>query len=102
MRCEEATTAPAILIGKRKLRIDEEDTATYTVKLGKLPSGDVTVTVGGTSGTDLTVTPASFMLTTSTWSTGQTVTVTAGNDDDTARDTATLTHSASGGGYVNR
>ena len=100
VRCEEATTAPAILIGKRKLKIDEEDSATYTVKLGKLPTGNVTVTVGGITGTDLTVTPASFMLTTSTWSTGQTVTVTAGDDADTTRDTATLTHSASGGGYV--
>ena len=101
MRCTEATTAAGVLIGKRKLRIDEQDTtgATYSVKLGKLPSASVTVTVGGHSGTDLTVTPTTLTFTTSNWETAQDVTVTAGNDSDTTQDTATLTHSAAGGGY---
>ena len=34
------------------------------------------------------------------WNTAQTVTVKAGQDDDAANDTATLTHTASGGDYV--
>ena len=33
------------------------------------------------------------------WNTPRTVTVTAGRDDDSADDAATLVHSASGGGY---
>ena len=101
VRCTEATEAAAVLIGKRRLMIDEQDTtgATYTVKLGKVPSADVTVTIGGTTGTDITADPASLTFTTSNWSTAQTVTVTAGDDMDTTRDTATLTHSAAGGGY---
>ncbi|MDE0332202.1 MAG: fibronectin type III domain-containing protein, partial [Nitrospinae bacterium] len=101
MRCTEATTAAGVLIGKRKLRIDEQDTtgAKYSVKLGKVPSGNVTVTVGGHSGTDLTVNPATLNFTTSNWDDAQDVTVTAGNDSDTTQDTATLTHSATGGGY---
>ena len=35
------------------------------------------------------------------WDTAQTVTVKAGEDDDAANDTATLTHTASGGDYAN-
>ena len=35
------------------------------------------------------------------WDTAQTVTVKAGQDDDAANDTATLTHTASGGDYAN-
>ena len=34
------------------------------------------------------------------WATAQTVTVKAGHDDDTVGDTATLTHTASGGDYT--
>ena len=35
------------------------------------------------------------------WGTAQTVTVKAGQDDDASTDTATLTHTASGGDYAN-
>ena len=35
------------------------------------------------------------------WATAQTVTVKAGHDDDGSADTATLTHTASGGDYAN-
>ena len=38
--------------------------------------------------------------TTSNWNVAQTVTVTAGDDPDAADDTATLTHTANGGDYV--
>ena len=34
------------------------------------------------------------------WDVAQTVTVKAGQDDDAANDTATLTHTASGGDYA--
>ena len=37
--------------------------------------------------------------TTTSWSTLQSVTVSAGQDDDAVNDTATLTHTASGGDY---
>ncbi|MCY4429318.1 MAG: scavenger receptor cysteine-rich domain-containing protein, partial [Rhodospirillales bacterium] len=48
VRCTEATSEASVLISMRALKIDEQDTtgATYTVKLGKVPSADVTVTVG--------------------------------------------------------
>ncbi|MDE0102835.1 MAG: hypothetical protein OXN89_10690, partial [Bryobacterales bacterium] len=59
----------------------------------------VTVAISGHSGTDLTLDTASLTFSTSTWDTAQTVTVSAGQDDDTSNDSATLTHTASGGGY---
>ena len=67
--------------------------------LATQPSGDVTVTIGGTSGTDLGVDNSSLTFTTSGWSTVQTVTVSAGQDDDVSEDSATLTHTATGGDY---
>ena len=73
--------------------------ATYTMKLDGQPTGTVTVTV--TSSTSAaTVSPGSLTFTPSNWSTPQTVTVT-GVDDSSPGDSrsATITHSASGGGY---
>ena len=83
-------------IGRSALTVTEEDTTgdTYTVVLGTQPTADVTVTVGGHAGTDVTPTPASLTFTTANWSTAQTVTVKAGNDADLTNDTVTLTHSA--------
>ena len=42
---------------------------------------------------------SSLTFTTSDWGTAQTVTVSAGEDDDASDDTATLTHTASGADY---
>ena len=52
------------------------------------------MTIGGTS-----VDESSLTFTTSDWGTAQTVTVSAGEDDDASDDTATLTHTASGADY---
>ena len=48
---------------------------------------------------DVTTRPATLTFTTASWGTAQRVTVRAASDGDTAADTATLTHTASGGGY---
>ena len=81
------------------LAVDEGDSAGYEVWLTKEPSGSVTVTVDGFSGTDVSVNSASLTFTTADWSTRQTVTVTAGQDDDIEPDEVTLTHTVAGGGY---
>ncbi len=73
---------------------------TLAVALAQMPSGLVTMTITGHSGTDLVLDKASLTFTTSSWSTAQTVMVTAGQDDDFANDTETLTLTASGGGYA--
>ena len=75
--------------------------SSYTVKLATQPSGEVTVTVSGHAGTDLTLDKTMLTFTVDNWDTAQTVTVEAGQDDDGSADTATLTHTASGGDYAN-
>ena len=78
--------------------------SSYTVKLATEPSGSVIVTISGHDGADLTLsgttlTNNQLTFTTTNWATAQTVTVKAGQDNDGANDTATLTHTASGGDY---
>ena len=78
--------------------VPEGGSATYTVVLDTAPTADVTITVAnrGQSGddSDLTVSPASLSFGASSWSTAQTVTVTAKQDSDVADGTATITHTA--------
>ena len=97
-----------LILSRTSLDVDEGDATgvSYTVELATQPTEEITVTVTGHSGTDLTLTGLSaanaLTFTTSNWFTGQTVTVTAGEDDDGVDDTATLTHTASGGGYAGK
>ena len=90
------TGAGVITVSPTALTVTEEDTTgdSYTVVLDSRPTADVTVTVAGHSGTDVTRTPGTLTFTTSNWDTVQTVTVTAGDDADTTDDSVTLTHSA--------
>ena len=78
-----------IVLTPTTLRVTEGGSTTYTVELSTQPSGQVTVTVGGASGTDLSVVNGgSLTFTASTWNTAQTVEVRAGQDDDGTRTTA--------------
>ena len=88
-------TAPGVSVLPTVLTVTEEDTAgaSYTVVLDSQPTADVTVTVAGHSGTEVTPTPTSLTFTTSNWESAQTITVTA-TDTVTMNDTVTLTHSA--------
>ncbi len=91
--------APGVTVSTTLLRVVEGDSGTYTLRLNRAPSSDVTITVTGASG-DVTVTGSPLTFTTSDWSMPQTVTVSAGTDADTMTDlNVTLNHSASGGGY---
>lgn len=92
---------PAIVVSEDALFVAEADTAgsTYDIVLERQPTSDVMVTVGGTQGTDVTVSPTALTYTTANWNRARTVTVTAAEDADAVDDTVTLTHSASGGGY---
>ena len=82
------TDTPGVTVIPTVLTVTEEDTAgaSYTVVLDSQPTADVTVTVAGHSGTEVTPTPTSLTFTTSNWGTAQTVTVTAGADADTEND----------------
>ncbi len=86
-----------LVVDPAAVTVAEGGSRTYTVKLATEPTGTVTVAIGGMSGTDLSVDETSLEFTASAWGTAQTVT--AGEDADGVNDTATLRHTASGGGY---
>ena len=97
-----------MVLSKQSLTVTEGDATgvRYTVKLAAQPSDTVTVTISGHEGADLTLsgttlTNNQLTFTTTNWGTAQTVTVKAGDDDNADDDTATLTHTASGGDYAN-
>ena len=88
-----------VRITPRALEVIEGGSEIYAVVLESEPAGTVTVTVGGAEG-DLTVSPDVLSFTTSDWSTRQTVTVSAAEDEDSTVDApVTLTHTVAGGGY---
>ena len=89
-----------VTVSKAALTVLEGASESYTVELDTQPTGDVTVTVGGTTNSDVSVSPASLTFTATTWSTPQTVTVAAATDTDAANDAVvTLTHAVSGADY---
>ena len=101
---ESDNDTPGITLSTTSLTVNENDDASYKVRLATEPSDSVTVSVArsttGTHDTDLSVkTGASLTFTTSNWNTDQTVTIEAGNDNDHTNGTATFDHTASGGGY---
>ena len=94
--------SPALALSKTELTVTEGDPSggAYTVALATLPSANVTVTVTGASGTDLTVSGPPLTFTRANWSEPQTVTVAAGHDHDALADASvTLTNTASGADY---
>ena len=97
---------PGLMIIPTSLNVSEGANATYTVQLATQPTGDVTVTVTGASGDVTMDTDANtsgdqgtLTFTTSNWDDAQTVTVTAGEDNDASNDVVTLTNTASGANY---
>ena len=96
-----------IVLSSTLLTVTEEDAsgASYTVALDTEPTVDVTVTISGQAGTDLTLegiklSNDALTFTPVNWNRPQTVTVKAAHDDDGVDETASLTHTASGGEYA--
>ena len=88
-----------LTISETSLEIEEGDSDTYTVVLDSEPAGSVTVTIGGFTGTDLTLDKTTLTFTTGNWDTAQTVQVTAGQDDDAIdEEVVNLTHAVSSTG----
>ena len=93
-------TAGIVLSEDPSLAVVEGSSADVTVALATRPTADVTVTVTGHSGTDLTLGSDRLTFTATDWAGAQTVTVSAGEDDDTADENVALTFTAAGGGYA--
>ena len=91
----------ALVLSRNVLTVREDESRTYTVRLGSQPTGPVTVALSttGTDAAEITVRPANLVFTQRSWNSPMTVTVSAAKDADDADDTATIGHSASGGGY---
>ena len=93
-----------------RVTVPEGSTASYKVKLKSQPTGNVTVTVARKSGGDTNLTvdtdpnttgnQNTLTFTTTDWSTDQTVTLQAAEDNDNAHGSAVFTHTASGADYT--
>ena len=95
-----------IVLSPTVLPVGEGGSESYTVRLATEPTVDVTVTISGHAGTNLTLTGNrlngdALTFTPDNWSSPQTVTVAAGHDLDGVNDNETLTHTAGGGEYAN-
>ena len=86
-------------LSAKKLNVNEEGSATYTVALATVPSGAVTVMPTVTDNSDVTISPPSLDFTVTDWNVAQTVTVSAAEDADGDNETATIEHRASGADY---
>ena len=89
-----------VTVKPTELTIAEGESEPYTVELTTEPTGDVTVSVQVPAGTDVSVDKPTLTFTSTTWTTAQTVTVSADDDADALTDgKVTLTHTVSGGDY---
>ena len=85
-----------VTVSETSLDIEEGDFDTYTVVLDTEPAGNVTVTIGGITNTDLVLDKTTLTFTSGNWDTAQTVKVTAGQDDDAVdEDVVNITHTVS-------
>ena len=104
---EQDNDTKAFTVNRTAATVPEGGTANYTLKLATLPTGSVTVTVhkaaSPTPDANLTASTGNsddkLTFTTSNWSTAQTVTLSAAEDDDGENGQAAFTHTATGGGY---
>ena len=82
---------PGVTVSETTLTVAEGGSATYTVLLDTEAASDVVISVSSDN-TDVTVSPATLTFTTANWSTAQTVTVRAAQDDDAVNDKAAISH----------
>ena len=90
---------PGVTVDPTVLTIPEGNSDSYTVVLQLQPTEEVTVAVTVPVGSDASVDPERLTFTEDNWDDSQTLTVTTRADVDDADDTATLSHTVSGGNY---
>ncbi|MYG67904.1 MAG: hypothetical protein F4206_14435, partial [Gammaproteobacteria bacterium] len=90
---------PGLMVTPAALAVPEGGEASYTVSLATQPTDTVAVHIVGHGGTDLTLDRETLTFGTTDWNDPQTVTVSAGQDDDSSDDTVTLALSAMGADY---
>ena len=88
-----------LMLTPSTLTLNEGATTPYTAMLDTRPTGTVTVTIISDN-TYVNPTPAALTFTTTNWNNAQSVTITAATDTNHEDNIATLTHTASNGGYA--
>ena len=86
---------PALTLSTPTFRVNEGETATYTIVPEAEPSRSFTLTLESSDAESVTVSPPTMTFTVGTngnWETEQTATVTAVQDDDEFDDSATILH----------
>ncbi|MEV0716454.1 glycoside hydrolase family 6 protein [Asanoa sp. NPDC050611] len=91
------STTPTLQASTGAVSVPEGGSATVTYRLSAAPTSSVAVSLAKTGDTNITVSPTSFSLTSSNWSTGVPVTVSASEDTDTTNGTATIAATSSAG-----
>ena len=88
--------AAGVAINPTSLTILEGNNDTYTVVLDTEPAGNVTITISGHTGTDVSLDKTTLTFTDQNWGTAQTVTITALEDGDSQDESnVTLAHTVS-------
>ncbi len=88
---------PSLTLSRTTVTDVDEGSATartYTIRPAYEPSGELTVNLT-TDNSDVTITPTSLTFNASDYTTPQTVSLTAGQDDDAFDDSATISHTVS-------
>ena len=102
---------PSVDLSWTNRAIGEGSSATYEIKLGFEPSGTVTVTIVQPTNTDVTIDTDTGLAgnqntlaftggSNGTWSTPQPVTISVGEDSDSAAENATIEHTVAGANYA--
>ena len=91
--------ARGVTVSPTALAIDEGASGSYTVVLTSQPTGAVTVRATIAGDTDGSLSPAALTFRAADWSTAQTVTVRAAEDDDALADELRVTHAVTRADY---
>ena len=78
-------------VSESTMSVVEGGSATFTVVLGKAPSGNVAFNIASDNTGEAIVSPTALTFTSGDWNLYQTITITAPNDGDTGSDYATVT-----------
>ena len=92
----------SLVLSESGLTVDEDGSGEFTVRLSRLPTVTVTVTVESDDTGAATVSPGSLTFTTTGWSTPSTVTVSGVEDLDNGDEDVTVSLSATGGDYAGK
>ena len=93
--------APRVLqLDRTILNVNEGSTATFRVRLSRIPSANVTVTARSNDTDEATVSPLSRTFTRSNFNTYQTFTVSGVHDTDPTNEDTSILLTSAGGGYT--